>query len=422
MKAIILAAWEGTRLRPLTYKVPKAMVKVGWKSLLEHNLDRLLPYVDEYIIVVKYKQETVIESIWENYHDIPVRYHIQWEEKWTGAAIKWLSLQGNVVIAYADAIIAQQDVDMVIRCPHFAVLGKQVENPEKYGIFKIDNYWYIQQVIEKPIKYIGNLANFWFFKVDAIILDIIKDVQLSPRGEIEITDAINEFVKQEKMQCIELQYPITDVTTLIDLEKANKDYYKIPFNRENLYIGSVNDLDLYLWIQSNHFKDIVNYSLDISDTDLQNNTSDKIRFQDTSKVENWYKEKDRYCFCLLSKTWEFAGIIWYRKSLPPIILEKVKGEMTDTIYERTQDAHTGWIRIYWKFRWKGYAAMFLSEAEKVYKSIYPTGWLCVDVSTENIASQKSYLKAGFSHIWFWENQKTVGNETHRRMVFAKDFL
>jgi dTDP-glucose pyrophosphorylase len=221
MKAIILAAGEWTRLRPLTYEIPKAMVEVWGKSLLEHNMDKLLWYVNEFIIVVKYKKEKVEEKIRNIYKWIPVQYHVQNEEKWTWAAIKWVKIKGDIIIAYADAIISQIDVDNVMQATWFAVLWKKVQNPEKYGIFKIKN-WYITEVIEKPKEYVGNMANFWFFKVNDTLLDIVETVKLSPRGEIEITDAINIFVKNERMQCIELQNDIIDITSLEDLEEANK--------------------------------------------------------------------------------------------------------------------------------------------------------------------------------------------------------
>jgi len=61
MKAIILAAGEGTRLRPLTHDIPKAMVLLGGKPLMEYNMERLIPYVSEFIIVVQYKKEAIIK-------------------------------------------------------------------------------------------------------------------------------------------------------------------------------------------------------------------------------------------------------------------------------------------------------------------------------------------------------------------------
>ena len=53
------------------------MVAILGKSLLEHNMDRLLPYVDEFIIVVKYMKEMVIDAIGNAYRGIPVRYVVQ---------------------------------------------------------------------------------------------------------------------------------------------------------------------------------------------------------------------------------------------------------------------------------------------------------------------------------------------------------
>lgn len=420
MKAIILAAGEGTRLRPLTYQMPKAMVTVGGKSLLEHNMDTLLPYVDEFIIVVKYKKESVINTIGNTYSGIPVRYQVQNDEKWTGAAIKWIQATGELVIVYADAIISTEDVDNIMKQPWFAVFWKKVPNPEKYGIFNISD-GYIKEIIEKPQMYIWDLANFWFFKVNDDILKIIEDVQLSPRGEIEITDAINMFVKSNKMKCVELKNNIIDVTSLADLEKANKDYFPLPEFGETRCLESLWGLELHIGISKNHFWDIVKNSTNTNDTALQKNTSDMKRFSSKENLEKWYSDEARYTFTLVSKEWEIAGILWYRPSLPPIIVEGREKEKIKELFEKTEFAHTGGIRIYPNFRGKGLATPFLQQSEKHYKQIFPTGWICIDINEENIASQKSYEKAWYSFIWYGENQKTVQNETHQRRVYVKDF-
>jgi UDP-N-acetylglucosamine diphosphorylase / glucose-1-phosphate thymidylyltransferase / UDP-N-acetylgalactosamine diphosphorylase / glucosamine-1-phosphate N-acetyltransferase / galactosamine-1-phosphate N-acetyltransferase len=61
--------------------MPKVMVTVGGKPLLEHNLEKLSPYVDEFIIVIKYKKETIVEYFGNSYQGIPIHYHEQGEEK-----------------------------------------------------------------------------------------------------------------------------------------------------------------------------------------------------------------------------------------------------------------------------------------------------------------------------------------------------
>jgi dTDP-glucose pyrophosphorylase len=87
-----------------------------------------------------------------------------------------------------------------MQCEDFAVLVKDVPNPEKYGIFTLDKDGYITSLIEKPQSFVGNTANFSFFKVQSDILQMVEKVELSPRGEIEITDAIRMFFAKNPMR------------------------------------------------------------------------------------------------------------------------------------------------------------------------------------------------------------------------------
>lgn len=241
MKAIVLAAGEGTRLKPITNDIPKALVQVGGKSLLEHNLDTLFQYVDEIIIIVKYKAEAVKKHIWDTYKWVKVTYYTQGNIKGTGAAIKGFQRKGDILILYSDAIVHKKDVQKVIKHKGYAVLAHKVKNPEKYGIFQTDKKWRLLQVIEKPKEYIGNLANFSYFKVNENIFDMVEKIWLSPRGELEITDAINLFAKKHTMKVLKLKHPLYDITKPEDIDTAQK---KIKKENKNYTIKRLEKKDI----------------------------------------------------------------------------------------------------------------------------------------------------------------------------------
>jgi NDP-sugar pyrophosphorylase family protein len=74
MKAIILAAGEGTRLKPLTNTRPKPLIEIMGKSILEYNLECVYKDVDEIFIVVKYLKEKIIEKFGNNYKKVKITY------------------------------------------------------------------------------------------------------------------------------------------------------------------------------------------------------------------------------------------------------------------------------------------------------------------------------------------------------------
>ena len=418
MKAIILAAGKGTRLRPLTLETPKAMVQVFWKTLLEYNVERLLPYVDEYIIVVKYKKESIIKYFWSEYQWIPIRYHEQGEEKGTWAAVKWIKTQWDIIIAYADAIISQEDVDKVLQCPSYAVLVKEVENPEKYGIFESDSEGYAIRVVEKPKEHIGNLANFSFFKVNNSILDYVEQIPLSQRGELEITDAINLFIQNNKLKLIHLAKDIIDITTLEDLKKANTLMKPLLWN--TLYLESIWEYELHLWIPKTGFKEIIDYTLDENDIALREGTSDwKKRFISLENIHSWYKDTNRYPFTLLDSQGAVMGLWWGRPTKAPVINEVIDPKLHQIIKENLNLIHTSGIRIYPSARWKRLARPFLEACTRYYDHIFQNVHMCIDIDEKNLPSQKSFEKERFKKVWLWKNINNSPESWNQRFVYLK---
>ena len=77
MQAVIMAAGEGRRMRPLTLELPKPLIKVAGKPILEHILDALPPEIDEVILVVGYKADMVKQHFGDSYHGRHIRYVYQ---------------------------------------------------------------------------------------------------------------------------------------------------------------------------------------------------------------------------------------------------------------------------------------------------------------------------------------------------------
>ena len=113
MKAIILAAWEGSRLRPITNTTPKPLVKIYGKSIIEYNLENIYKHVSEIIIIVKYREEDIKKHLWNNYKGTKITYKTQWEEKWTAAAIKWIESELDVIIMNGDSIFEEKDIEKI---------------------------------------------------------------------------------------------------------------------------------------------------------------------------------------------------------------------------------------------------------------------------------------------------------------------
>ena len=226
MKAIILAAGEWSRLRPLTNTTPKPIIKIFWKTIIEHNLENIYKYVSEIIIVVKYKKEEIQKAIWEKYEWVKITYIEQNNEKWTAAAIRWIKTEKDVVVMNGDSIFSKEDLKKIFKLKWYGALVKKVDEPEKYGIFKIDEKENIKEIIEKPETFVGDLANVWVYKFSPEIFEIVKNIPLSKRWEYEITDAINIFAEKHEFKAITLESEFIDVWYPWDILEANSHFLK----------------------------------------------------------------------------------------------------------------------------------------------------------------------------------------------------
>ena len=203
MKAVVLAAGEGTRLRPLTEEKPKGMVEVAGKPLLTHCFERLNELgIDELLVVVGYKKEVIIEHYGDEFDGTPITYAHQREQK--GLAHALLTVEEHIdddfVLMLGDNVFNANLQDVVNRQREqradaaFLVEEVPYEDASRYGVCDTNKYGEIVEVVEKPDEPPSNLVMTGFYTFTPAIFHACHLVQPSGRDEYEISDAIDLLI------------------------------------------------------------------------------------------------------------------------------------------------------------------------------------------------------------------------------------
>jgi len=204
MKAVVLAAGKGTRLRPLTDDKPKGMVEVDDKPLLTHCFEQLADLgADEFVVVVGYLKETIIEHYGDEFNGIPITYTHQREQNGLAHALLMveehidddfmLMLGDNIFDANLQDVVRRQREDRADAA--FLVEEVPWEDAGRYGVCETNAYGEITDVVEKPDEPNSNLVMTGFYTFSPAIFHACKLVQPSNRGEYEISEAIDLLIR-----------------------------------------------------------------------------------------------------------------------------------------------------------------------------------------------------------------------------------
>lgn len=205
---VILAAGKGTRLQPLTNTVPKPLLQIAGKSTLEHNLDSLLPYVSEIILVVGYMADTFKSKLGDSYNGVKITYIEQTEQKGTGHAAflaKDAIQSDECFIMYTDDLYSKDHFEKLSQQRN-SIIAAEKEDWQSYGVFEVDEQSNLKRLVEKPESFISNLVNIGMYRLDKAVLDEYNNIQESKRGEMEITDMVTSFSAKTPVKVI----PSTD--------------------------------------------------------------------------------------------------------------------------------------------------------------------------------------------------------------------
>lgn len=206
MDAIILAAGLGTRLRPHTLQTPKPLLSIRGRPMLDWTLGALPPNIDRILVVVHYLADQI-----EAYLQAQSRFRSwqavrQEQPRGTGDALRscrdFLRSE-RFLVMNGDDLYGAADLASLATCSA-GVLVHPVAEPRKFGVAFLRPDGTLEKLVEKPNLDGPQLANTGVYVFPQHVFR--TELQLTARGEYEITDYVSALAAQEPVQVIQARF------------------------------------------------------------------------------------------------------------------------------------------------------------------------------------------------------------------------
>jgi glucose-1-phosphate thymidylyltransferase len=204
MQVIIPLAGKGTRLRPHTHLVPKPMLKVAGRPVMDWVMDRLKGLdVTELIFITGHLKQQV-EDFARARYKIPSRFIEQKVQDGTAGAVNLARpyVKGPVLIIFVDTVF-EADLTLINRTDADGIIwAKEVEDYQRFGVVVTDAQGYMTRIVEKPSTPISKLANIGLYYIRSVdsLWQGIDHVLANPanKGEWYLTDAFQWMIEHKK--------------------------------------------------------------------------------------------------------------------------------------------------------------------------------------------------------------------------------
>jgi glucose-1-phosphate thymidylyltransferase len=201
MKIIVPLAGKGTRLLPLTKRVPKPLVHVAGRPVMDYVMDTVAGFDVEELIVITGHLKADVERYIRAHYGVPARFVEQRTLDGTAGAINlarpWVD--GPVMIIFVDTLF-DADLNVIRTSDADGILwAKEVEDYQRFGVIVTDAHGYMRRIVEKPDTPVSRLANIGLYYVKdwSTLFDGIAHVLAQPPGkggEYYLTDAFQYMV------------------------------------------------------------------------------------------------------------------------------------------------------------------------------------------------------------------------------------
>lgn len=230
---VFLAAGRGERLRPITDTIPKPLVKINNKSLLEQNMLDISGFCDFFVVVINWLGEEVIKQIGDNFEGKKVIY--AWQTNPKGGTLDALrtacveisknNSNYNCIVCNSDELRGREFYDKLANHialntnkPALAVKKEsQYTKLSQFGVVLKDTEGFFEKIVEKPQTFVSDLINIGLYYFPSSTLAKVPKQKVANTSEEYLTDLLN-ISKEEGVFLLESEGFYRTITSLKDLE------------------------------------------------------------------------------------------------------------------------------------------------------------------------------------------------------------
>jgi glucose-1-phosphate thymidylyltransferase len=207
VKAIIPVAGAGTKLRPLTYTQPKALIPIAGKTILSVIVDQLIEAgVTEFVFVIGYLGEKIQDYVAQQYPQLNCTFVTQNDRMGTGHAI-WLTKDAidheEIIIVLGDTI-CDYDFKSILESDISLIGVQKVDDPRSFGVAELGPQDKVLHVVEKPLIPKSNMAmvGIYFIRETPALfeaLDILIQQEAKDNVEFSLTTALDYMIMHQNI-------------------------------------------------------------------------------------------------------------------------------------------------------------------------------------------------------------------------------